>query len=801
MMKQRGIYMRPEFSTVAATRGLSLLAILGALAGSAIASGPDNNVEWSGVSHLVTQDLRPLVPLRNDAVAVRFQSYKNDLTAANVRRTVGGSTTSHAASVVGQQGPYDIWEATIPGTAADELTYTVQLIDGSDTDYLGAKASRPHEWVVSDNAPGLAFGLNFATLMHAPVGSTPVPSGTVFRVWAPSRATAAVRGEFNAWGITALTKHGEHFTGFAPGAVAGQMYKYFFNNAVWNTDPNAARLNPTDNYNAIISDPLSYTWQNDTFEAPPRDELVVYQLHIGTFAGLNDPAGPTLNPSHYLDVANRADHLADLGINAVMVNPINEFPGDFSGGYNPITQFGWEWRLGTPDDLKFMIDELHARGIAVILDVVWNHFSPTDNFLWNYDGSQSYYDTPNVDTPWGAQADFDAKGVYDYFLDSVHHVLGEFRMDGYRVDAVMAMTDSGWTTQWAPGQSLLRDMNTLVNTRYADAITIAEIYIDNLWVTNQVPLGLGFDTQYHNEFKEAVRAATFGAAFGGVDMGRVANVMDGSGTGVQGSFVLNYFELHDDAWNSNGHERAVRSIDATAPYDDQFARGRTMLAHGLTILSRGIPAILQGTEWLEDNGWESSKIDWSHKSTYSDVLGFYQDLISLRTSEPALFADSSIRVSHLNEGADVMVMHRWELGAGIDDRIVIANYSNNDLSNYSVGLPTGGDWVEVLNSQAPVYGGSGPENPAPIAANGAAMHGFSQSASVSIPAMGLVVLAPQPAPPCPADMNGDGVLDNGDIGVFITFFLGGNLVADMNGDGVLDNGDIGTFITLFLAGC
>jgi len=767
---------------------------------TALGADADNNVEWNGLSHVVTHDLRPIVPLSGDDVVVEFQAYRGDLTAANVLRTVNGSTTSHAAAIVGQRGPYDLWRATLPGTTQNQLSYVIEAIDGTDTDYLGARSDRPHEWGVSDNAPANPFLLDFTTLSHARVGSTAVPGGAVFRVWAPTRSTAHVRGEFNGWSTTPMVKDGEHFAAFVPGATAGQMYKYYFNNSIWNTDPNAARINPTDNYNAFVTDPLSYTWQHDDFEAAPRDRLVVYQLHVGTFAGLNDPFGAAPTPSHYLDVAERADHLAELGVNAVMVNPINEFPGDFSGGYNPITMFGWEWRLGTPDDLKLMIDELHERGIAVLLDTVWNHFSPSDNFLWNYDGSQQYFDSPtHQDTPWGAQADFDKAGVYDYFLDSVHHTLGEFRMDGYRFDAVMAMTDSGWTSQWPAGQSLVKDANDLIDTRYADGLAIAEMYIDSSWVVNPGS-GIGFDAQYQNEFKEAVRAATFGASFGSPNVSRVAAVMDGQGPGVEGSYVFNYFELHDDAWSSNGHERAVKQIDTTFPHDDQYARGRTTLANGLVLTSRGIPAILQGTEWLESNGWESEKIDWSHKTAYAGTFDFYKDLIALRTSEPSLFADAPMNTFHVNEGTDVIAMHRTS-GEG-RDVVVIANYSDTDWGTYDLGLPASGDWDVLVDSQRTIYDGSGyADAQTSVTASGPARDGFAQSATISLPARSLLVLAPPAASPCPGDVNGDGVLDNGDIGAFVALFLAGDLIADFTGDGILDNGDIGAFVTAFLAGC
>ncbi len=768
--------------------------LLGALVLTAPLLGADHdgNVEWDGVSHVVWQDLRPLVPMQGDAFGVRVQAYRGDLTGVSAVADVGGVETAYPASVVGQLGPYDIWQADLPATGETAMSYTFVLTDGLDTDYLGpdGMSSEPH-------ASG--YELDFATLGHAPVGATPVAGGTVFRVWAPTRATCHVRGEFNGWTTAnSLTKVGEHFIGFVAGAGTGQMYKYYFNNSVWNTDPRASSLNPTDNQNAIITDPLAYAWEHDDFIADPLENLVLYQLHVGSFAGRNDPFGPASNPSGYRDVGERASQLADLGVNAVMVNPINEFPGDFSGGYNPVSAYAWEWALGTPDDLKYMVDQLHAHGVAVILDVVWNHLSPSDNFLWNYDGTQLYFDSPAQDTPWGAQADFDAQGVFDYYLDSVHHVMGEFRMDGYRQDAVMAMTDSGWTGQWPAGQALMRAMNDVIDNRYADANAIAEIYIDNPWVHT----GIYFDTQYHNSFKNALRDAVFAAGGGTPNVSAVAAAIDGTG-GVVGTQVLNYFELHDDAWPLNGHERAVKQIDTSFPHDDQFARGRTTLANGIVLLAAGVPAILQGSEWLEDQGWEENKIDWSHKTTYAGVFDYYKAIIGRRTSEPALGADADVWVYHVNEGADVIAFERWVDGG--KSFVVLVNLSNTNRDDYRIGLPRTGTWGVAVSNQAAEFGGAGDGETGTFEAEAIASGPHAQSAAIDIPARGLMLLEHEPSgASCNAADIAEpfGSLDFSDVLAFLVAFGSMSPEADLADPiGAFDFSDVLAFLNAYGSGC
>lgn len=754
----------------------------------------DNNVQWQGVSHTGWNDRRPRVPRSGESFTIRFQTFRGDVSSARARID-DGSIHYANASIVGSRGPYDLWEAAIPSTASSTLNYVLEITDGSDTDYYSAKG------MTEDLDLSQPFTLNFTTLEHAPLGSTPVSGGTVFKVWSPASTSCVVRGTFNSWGSSPLTKVGENFIGFVAGAAPGGQYKYYFNNSVWNSDPRAAALVPTSSYNSVIVDPDVYTWAVNDFSSAPMEQLVIYQLHVGSFAGRNDPKGSTPNPSRYIDVAARADHLAQLGVNAVMVNPANEFPGDFSGGYNTVSPFAIESKLGTPDQFRQMVDALHAKGIAVLLDIVYNHASSADNILWNFGGSQQYFDASAVDTPWGAQCDYDKAAVRQYYTDAAETMLTDYRLDGFRMDATMYMTDSGLTPQWSNGQKIIRAIHDNLNNRHADAHTIAEIYIDNRWVTDPTSSGLGYTAQYHNEFKEAVRAAIFDAASGSPNITRVANVLDGQGYGVSGSSVLNYFELHDDCWPLNGGQRAVTRIDTTAPADDQFAKSRTKIGQAFVLLSRGVPAIVQGTEWLEDEGWESSRLDWSHKTRYPGIFKYYSDLIALRTTEPALFANSPLNVFHINEFLDVLAWERSVDGAG--SFVALVNLSNSDRNNYRIGLPHDGRWVVAMNSNDTQYEGpgGGPSGVVPI--EGVASSGFAQSAVFNLPPRTMVLLKHIA---CPADFNSDSLVDDSDFVIFVNAYnildcadpsMPAACPADLTGDGIVDDADFVNFVAAY----
>lgn len=720
-------------------------------AGSARAASNDNNIEWSGVSHVSFQDRRPLCPVNGEAFSVYFQVYKFDITSARVRLNYGGGSW-HNAVYSHDRGPYAVWRADLPATASGAVfNYYIELTDGTDTDYYSASG-------MSDNSPvDGGFVIDYNTYPHAPVGATVVTGGTIFKVWAPTATQAWVRGEFNGWGTgNPMTKYGGYFVALVNGASAGQQYKYFFNpGGIWKSDPRGRRLNPSDNYNTYIVNPLTFNWTDSSFQTPAFEDMIIYELHVGTFSGRNDPVASGAIPGTFLDVAAHASHLAELGINMVELCPITEFPTDFSGGYNPVTQFAPEWKLGTPDNLRSMVNTLHAHGIGVMLDVVWNHYSPSDNFMWQFDGGQIYFDTPAVETPWGSQADFDRLEVREYFIHSGMQWLYEYHMDGFRFDGTDYMNmyqGTGWNVmQW---------INDVMDNRWVDKLADAEQLPDDSWVTRPTSLGgAGFDSQWHDAFVDNLRQEIIDAAVGNPEMFKIQNIINGSGPYMTNVNVTNYLELHDEAWASSGGQRFVKTIDTTFPHDDQWAKGRTKLGQGIVFCAPGIPAILQGTEWLEDtnfgggNAGGADRIDWSKKVTYAKIFRYYKDLIAVRKSNGALRANAGHQVFHVNDGGNVIAFRRWDLSG--NEIVIVANFSNSNYPSYQIGVPHGGTWYELINSQAAGYDGNGWHNGGGIVTSSADYDGFNDSLLLKIPMMGLIVLRYNHPPNGFLDADGD----------------------------------------------
>ncbi len=766
----------------------------------------DNNIEWAGVSHADHYDRTPNCPVDGQSFQLRFQTYRFDITSARVRVDNAGAISFVDAVYLRDKGPYAVWTATIPAHASTTLNYWIELTDGSDTDYLSESGT------FEDPPTDGGFKIDYTTYRHAPLGATPVTGGVVFKVWtSASRTQAYVRGQFNNWGLTdPMVRVGEVWVRRVNGAVPGQMYKYFFNpGAVWNSDPRARRLNPGDNYNSFIINTNSYNWTDENWNPPAFEDLVLYELHVGTFSGRNDPVASGSNPGTYRDVAAHVDHLVELGVNVVHIMPVNEFPWDWSAGYNPITMFGLESRLGTPDDFKFMVDTLHNNGIAVIMDIVWNHFSGSDNFLWNFDGTQIYFDTPTVETPWGSQADFDNPQVRSYFLDSAKMWLEEYHLDGFRMDATDFMNIP---PQEAAGWSLMQALNGMMDNRYIDHINIAEQLPNDPWVTRPVSLGgAGFDTQWHDAFTDNLRQEIFDASFGDPEMFKIANIINASGQYLNNLFVMNYLELHDEAWTSSGGQRAVRTIDNTAPHDSEFAKGRMKLGNGVVMTSPGIPALLQGTEWLEDTNFGSGtpsggdRIDWSKKNTYREIFDYYSDLIAIRNTNSGLNGNAGRAIIQINEGGNVIAWHRFDLNG--NRLMMIANFGNNTYNNYQLGVPAAGDWYTLLNSQAAGYDGSGLGPIGLLTATFGPYDGQGQSVRFTLPAMGFIILRHNDDPDGFLDVDGDDILDVSDNCVDVANpnqadsdndgigdACEAGLVGDMNCDGFVTVGDIGGFV-------
>jgi maltooligosyltrehalose trehalohydrolase len=271
-----------------------------------------------------------------------------------------------------------------------------------------------------------------------PFGAAPAEGGARFRLWAPGAKTVdlclgAGRGEEI---VPMRRAEGGWFDVSRPGARAGERYRYRIHTDLRGDlrvpDP-ASRFNPDDIHGASeLVDPLGYEWNDGAWRGRPWEEAVVYELHVGTFS----PEGT------YAGVEKRLDYLAELGVTAVELMPLADFPGGRGWGYDGVLPFAPESAYGRPDDLKRLVDAAHARRLMMFLDVVYNHFGPDGNYLHAY---APQFFTGRHQTPWGAAIDFEgpaSRTVRDFFVHNALYWLEEYGFDGLRFDAVHAIHDA-----------------------------------------------------------------------------------------------------------------------------------------------------------------------------------------------------------------------------------------------------------------------------------------------------------------------------------------------------------------------
>jgi maltooligosyltrehalose trehalohydrolase len=215
----------------------------------------------------------------------------------------------------------------------------------------------------------------------------------------------------------------------------GSRYRFRIDGDLLVPDP-ASRFQPDDVHGASeVVDPRAYAWSDAEWAGLPAERLVFYELHMGTFT----------RPGTFTAAADRLDHLVSLGVTAIELMPVADFPGRWGWGYDGVLPFAPDARYGRPDDLKALVDAAHSRGLAVFLDVVYNHFGPEGNYLHRY--APAFFD-PRHQTPWGAAIDFDgpeSEVVRAFVAHNALYWLEEFHMDGLRLDAVHAISDDSPT--------------------------------------------------------------------------------------------------------------------------------------------------------------------------------------------------------------------------------------------------------------------------------------------------------------------------------------------------------------------
>ena len=460
------------------------------------------------------------------------------------------------------------------------------------------------------------------------MGAIPHARGVAFRVWAPNARRVSVIGSFNDWDGAKHPMQAEengHWYADVAEAHVGDQYRYLLTTSKGEfkrIDPYAREVTSSVG-NATVHDP-SFDWEGDDFHLAARNELVIYELHVGTF---NDEEDDNL-PGKFASVSARLRHLKKLGVNAIEIMPVAQFAGVRSWGYNPAHIFSVELAYGGPLAFKKFVKRAHRHGIAVILDVVYNHLGPSDLDLWQFDGWSEnnrggiyFYNDDRAHTPWGdTRPDYGRNEVRQYIFDNVFMWLEEYHVDGLRFDgtAYIHSFPGPGGKDLPAGWSLMQWINRQVAEKFPGRITIAEDHQNNKWLTKDVGAGgAGFGSQWCAKFVHPIRQAVITSDDEQRSLSAIRDALCYRYNDDAFERVI-YSESHDEV--ANGRARVPHEV---SPKDAKgwYSQKRSTLAAAMVFTAPGIPMLFQGQEFLEGNWFRDTvPVDWDQRDEFHGIV-------------------------------------------------------------------------------------------------------------------------------------------------------------------------------------
>ncbi len=570
------------------------------------------------------------------------------------------------------------------------------------------------------------------TATPPPLGATPQRSSTTFRVWAPFVDAVWVKVNDNA--PVALKKEAGHadddavWAADVPTAKAGDRYQYLMKvNGVTRAfiDPRSRRLtSPEANASSVIVEP--------TEALPLKTELnlnrlVIYELHIGTF---NVPPGK--QTGGFTEAAAKLDYLKDLGVNAVELMPVHENiwsnehkPANYNWGYDPVQLFAVNSSYGTPQDLNRFVSECHERGIAVLLDVVYNHLA-ADNLLKRFGGVSGagfkdgiyFYGDGREDTGFGPRPDFGRAQVRAYIDDNALMWLRDYGVDGLRWDSTINIRAyNNGRSPISEGQQLLRQANDDSHTpqpKQPQKISIAEDLQGSADLTTPTGKGgFGFNSQWDDSLFFDLRRAILAVNDRDRDIGAIKSSIERQIGSDAFSRVI-YSENHDKVGHPKDLVDGKPQIRLPALIDEEnaesiFAKKRSTLAAAIVLTSPGVPMLFQGQEMLETQTFDfytATPVRWDRVQRFKGIVQMYRDLIALRrnlSKKTGGLSAGKANVFHADPQDKTLAYHRYGDGGPGDDVVVVANFSNRRVAALNIGFPKAGKWVVRFNSGSAVY--------------------------------------------------------------------------------------------------
>jgi 1,4-alpha-glucan branching enzyme len=594
--------------------------------------------------------------------------------------------------------------------------------------------------------------------------------GTHFAVWAPNAKKTAVVGNFNGWDATAnpLKELGAsgYWQGFISGVGQGALYKFditshYNNYQAQKTDPYSFYCEIRPSTASIIWELDGYRWQDNEWISSRQERqrldapITIYEVHLGSW--MRAEGGEWLS---YRQLADKlVEYVSHMGFTHVELLPINEHPFDGSWGYQTIGYFAPTSRFGTPQDFMYLIDTLHQKGIGVILDWVPAHFPRDGHGLGFFDGTHLYEHADprqGEHRDWGTYIfNYGRREVANFLLSNALFWLEIYHIDGLRVDAVASMLYLDYSRQegeWIPNRfggrenleaiDFLKKFNLLVYQEHPDVMTMAEE--STAWPMVSRPTyvgGLGFGLKWnmgwmHDSLlymsKDPVHR-TF----------HHQNLTFSLLYAFQENFVLPF--SHDEVVHGKG------SLIGKMPGDEWRKFANLRLLYGLMYAHPGKKLLFMGNEIGQWSEWNHDKeVEWYllQSPFHQGLQRWVRDLNTFLRGEPALheidFTTDGFSWIDCNDSQQSVLSF---IRRGKNPRDVVAcigNFTPVPRHNYRLGVPEMGFWQEVLNSDAPLYGGSGQGNFGGKEATPMPVHGENHSLNVTLPPLALLVFRLKP---------------------------------------------------------
>ncbi|HVZ46654.1 MAG TPA: malto-oligosyltrehalose trehalohydrolase [Ramlibacter sp.] len=603
--------------------------------------------------------------------------------------------------------------------------------------------------------------------------------GVHFRVWAPEARSVEVVDEAGGRAAVAMeAQEGGYFHALVRDAQAGMRYRFRLDGGDSYPDP-ASRFQPEGPHGpSEVIDPASFSWSDAAWPGLAPQRQVVYELHVGTFT----PEGS------YAAAEQHLPYLKELGATVIELMPVNEFDGPFGWGYDGVDLFAPTHLYGRPDELRRFVDRAHAVGLGVILDVVYNHFGPSGNYLARF---SSHYLTGGKRNEWGDAINFDGPSsapVREFFTANAAYWIGEFHFDGLRLDATQALQDRSPRhivadiAQAARAAARRKKIyltaeNEPQHAHIARPPAQGGWGIDALWNDDfhhsALVAATGYSEAYLSETRgtpqELISALKWGFLYQGQYYAWQSQRRGSGALDLPSRAFIDFLENHDQVANS---ARGSRLRERTTP-------GRLRALTALLLLGPGTPLLFQGQEWgatapflffakhgeeldaLVQKGrgeflaqftdvaseagaalvsvpsdastFERCILDHSERERagHAELLALHRDLLRLRREDRVFAAQDGTRLHGAVLGPEAFVLRY--LGDAGDDRLLVVNLGATlplvPAPEPLLAPPSAARWRILLSTEDPRYGGSG-------------MAELDVESSWRLPPHALAVLAP-----------------------------------------------------------